>query len=326
MDNVGVVVIGRNEGDRLVACLNSLGSKFGKIVYVDSNSDDGSVESAEELGAITVQLGSQANFTAARARNAGLRRLLEVSPNTIYVQFIDGDCELDSAWIHVAVGFLENNRQVGVAAGRRREKFPDRSIFNRLCDLEWNTDVGNASACGGDFMARVEAIESVGGFNADLIAGEEPELCHRLRKKGWLIYRIDADMTRHDAAIYRITQWIKRSTRAGYAYASSGALHCWDGRRFLLRENLSILTWAALVPFACGLLSFLAWPWGLFSFAIFPIQLARMTIKGLAKHDFATAMPYAFFNLLGKWPEFLGQLRFVIDAVGGFQKRIIEYK
>ena len=36
---------------------------------------------------------------------------------------------------------------------------------------------------------RVEAFEAVGGYRAQLIAGEEPELCVRLREIGWKIWR-----------------------------------------------------------------------------------------------------------------------------------------
>ena len=52
-----------------------------------------------------------------------------------------------------------------------------------LCDIEWNTPTGEAKACGGDFMIRKKAFKQVGGFNDTVIAGEEPELCYRLKKR-----------------------------------------------------------------------------------------------------------------------------------------------
>src|SRR6185437_8852333 len=93
----GVVAIGRNEADRLKQCLKSL-SQAAYVVYVDSGSSDGSVEFAELLGVDVVELDMARPFTAARARNAGFRRLRAIAPELKYVQFIDGDCELDSAW------------------------------------------------------------------------------------------------------------------------------------------------------------------------------------------------------------------------------------
>ena len=47
----GVVVIGRNEGERLVRCLQSLSQSRAPLVYVDSSSTDGSCEQAQRLGA-----------------------------------------------------------------------------------------------------------------------------------------------------------------------------------------------------------------------------------------------------------------------------------
>ena len=77
---------------------------------------------------------------------------------------------------------------------------PEASVYNRLCDFEWDTPVGDAEACGGDFLARAAAFGSVGGFDERMIAGEEPELCYRLRRGGWRIHRADHAMTLHDAA------------------------------------------------------------------------------------------------------------------------------
>ena len=93
----GIVVIGRNEGERLKRCLQSL-PKSAPVVYVDSGSTDGSDLWAREFGAELVRLDPATPFTAARARNAGFRRLTEITPHTSFVQFVDGDCELAGDW------------------------------------------------------------------------------------------------------------------------------------------------------------------------------------------------------------------------------------
>jgi hypothetical protein len=46
--------------------------------------------------------------------------------------------------------------------GRRRERFPEASVYNRLCDLEWDTSIGEARSCGGDFLARAGAFRDAG--------------------------------------------------------------------------------------------------------------------------------------------------------------------
>ena len=166
-----------------------------------------------------VELDLSRPFTAARARNAGFARLEEIDADIRFVQFIDGDCELVDGWLAKAGRVLEERPEVAVVCGRRRERFPERSIYNRLADIEWNSPLGEVKYCGGDAMVRVEAFRQVGGFNPDLIAGEEPELCVRLRQNGGVILRIDAEMTLHDMAMTRFGQWWKRRPGcSGFAY------------------------------------------------------------------------------------------------------------
>src|SRR5690349_18516545 len=98
---LGVVAIGRNEGERLRLCLESLirSATVRGDVYVDSGSTDGSVALAQSLGVDVVHLDLTEKFTAARARNAGWRRLVQLYPDIRYVQFVDGDCEVVEGWL-----------------------------------------------------------------------------------------------------------------------------------------------------------------------------------------------------------------------------------
>lgn len=161
------------------------------IVYVDSGSTDGSQAAARAHGAAVIDLDVKAApFTAARARNAGFAHLKRLEPDVKFVQFIDGDCVLDEDWLAIALQTLEAQADVAAVCGRRREIEPERSIYNALCNVEWNTPVGEALAFGGDVMIRSEAFIAVRGFNDALIAGEEPELALRLREQGWRILRL----------------------------------------------------------------------------------------------------------------------------------------
>ena len=189
-----IVVIGRNEGERLRRCLDSCAGA-GLRVYVDSNSADGSRELARAKGVETVELDLSRGFTAARARNAGFARLRELRPDLQVVMFVDGDCEIAPDWIPAALALLRSRPDVVAVCGRRRERFPQASVYNRLCDIEWNTPVGEARAFGGDVVVRASALAAAGGYRDDLIAGEEPELCVRLRAAGGKIWRLDQDMT-----------------------------------------------------------------------------------------------------------------------------------
>src|SRR5204863_8125599 len=126
---LAVVVIGRNEGGRLRRCFASVCGPDTAVVYVDSGSTDGSIALARAMGIEVVELDLRVPFTAARARNAGWQRV-----QADCVQFVDGDCELRSGWLAAAQEHLRTHPEAGAVAGRLRERHPERSIYNRLCD------------------------------------------------------------------------------------------------------------------------------------------------------------------------------------------------
>ncbi|OGT91768.1 MAG: glycosyl transferase [Gammaproteobacteria bacterium RIFOXYD12_FULL_61_37] len=324
MNAIGLVAIGRNEGERLRLCLASAAGRVDWLVYVDSGSTDGSVALARSLGAEVVELDLSIPFTAARARNAGFRRLHELAQGLAYVQFVDGDCELIEGWLARAAAFLEDHGDVAVACGRRRERFPERSIYNLLCDREWDTPVGEASACGGDALMRTDAFEAAGGYRESLIAGEEPELCLRLRAQGWRIWRLEAEMTLHDAAMARFGQWWRRSLRAGHAFAEGAWLHGRSPERHWVRESLSAWLWGAIIPLVTlGAVSLFGSK-GLLLAGIYPWQILRLALRG--GYSWRVNVWRALFLVLGKFSEVAGQLWFLQNRIRGRKARLIEYK
>lgn len=324
LSKAGIVAIGRNEGVRLKRCLESVAGTAGCVVYVDSGSTDGSVEMARAMGVDVIALDLRVPFTAARARNEGFRRLREVAPDMAYVQFVDGDCEIIPDWIEAAVAFLDARPDVAVVCGRLRERYPERSIYNMLCDIEWDTPVGEAWGCGGIALVRTDAFEKASGYRADLIAGEEPELCVRLRAAGWRIWRLDQEMALHDAAITRFSQWWKRSQRAGYAFAEGAALHGAPPERHWVRESRSAWFWGLAIPLVTLGASFWIGAWALVLLLVYPLQVLRLFFGGnRSPHD---NFWRALFLVLGKFPEMLGQATFIANRFFGNRSRLIEYK
>lgn len=324
MVSVGIVAIGRNEGERLRKCLKSVVGLAGKVVYVDSGSTDGSVDMARALGVEVVELDMTAPFTAARARNEGFECLRETAPELAYVQFVDGDCEVVPGWLGAAVRFLDEHADVAVVCGRRRERYPDRSVYNMLCDIEWDTPVGEAKASGGDAMMRADAFERVGKYRDGLIAGEEPELCVRLRAAGWKIWRLGEEMTLHDAAITRFAQWWKRTLRSGYAYAEGAHLHGAPPERHRVKESRRVWIWGLVIPVVTVSLAIWLWVWGVTMLLIYPAQIIRLALCGTrsARENWW----WALFLVLGKFPEAMGQLSFLYNRLAGKTARLIEYK
>lgn len=331
MDKIGVVVIGRNEGERLVRCLESILKQISQnmpVVYVDSGSTDDSVSMAQSIGIHVVELDLSTPFTMARGRNTGFYYLMNIEPDLEYVQFIDGDCELCCGWLERGLDALLQDSALAIVCGQRHERYPDASPYNRLADMEWNTLIGEAKACGGDFIARVEAIKQVDGFNPSLICGEEPEMCIRLRQQGWKILRVDSDMTLHDAAITHFNQWWKRSLRGGWYIAEGRSMYGHTTEAYQVREANSGWLWGLIIP---SLMIGLAWPthgWSAllilsYVYLMIKIYRYRRQIYGdMPDH----ARIYAFFCVLSKMPQMIGQLKYQISRWFKQPAKLIEYK
>lgn len=322
LDKLGVVVIGRNEGERLTRCLQSLNPAELPVVYVDSGSADGSIENAGSLGAIVASLDMSKPFTAARARNTGYAVLKEHEPLVENVQFVDGDCILASEWVSTASKFLSDHSRVAAVCGRRREINPDLSIYNWICDVEWATPIGESDACGGDILMRTVAFESCGGYRESLVAGEEPELCFRLREAGWKIWRIDAEMTLHDAAITRFSQWWKRSLRTGYGMMDVATLHFSLRSGIWVRECLRAILFGGFLPliFVGGML----FPTLFLIALVYPLQVLKIAYrKGI--HN-PKSWKYALIMTVSKFAEFTGIVKFTLDKLKHKRPQIIEYK
>lgn len=327
--SLGVVVIGRNEGDRLEACLESL-SKAPLLIYVDSGSTDGSLQIAQKKGVAAKSLPSDTPFTAARARNSGIRRLISRQNDLEFIQTVDGDCTIAPEWFEIAVSFLRANPAVSTVFGRLRERNPDASVYNRVCDDEWNVRIGEAESCGGIALHRANALIATGSFDESLVAGEEPDLCLRLKNAGWSVWRIDAEMGTHDAAILRFGQWWRRSVRAGFAYAE----HIWRHRSKSLStwkaQVVRFTVWGIVWPIAIVslLLAFAAfgWPltWPLFLLFAYPLQFFRIWYRERERQ--ALAMKLASLAVIGKFAEAHGALKFLSLALINRSSKIIEYK
>lgn len=315
---IGIVVIGRNEGPRLLACLATV-PRTHTVIYVDSASTDGSASLARGAGIETLELSTDTPLSAARARNAGIKALMRSSPAPEFIQTLDADCTLDSDWLAFGTLVFDADETIAVVAGRLRERHPERSIFNRLCDDEWNAADGEAAECGGVALWRADAIIDAGLFDETLHAGEEPELCHRLRVRGQRVWRTRRLMGTHDANLLAFSSWARRMFRSGFSFAHLVAHAGADGEAHWRREVYRIVGWGLVVPAMAvlGLLTGAQWlvlaclgGWGLL--------IARMTLRGFtAGQDLAWAAQSSVLNLVGKFYQLGGVVRFWTDRYRG---------
>jgi GT2 family glycosyltransferase len=312
---LGIVVIGRNEGPLLSKCLESVSSSGCDIVYVDSGSSDGSPQLAAEITPLVHELAKGMPFSAARARNEGLDVLLSHNPNITYVQFVDGDCEIHKNWLDEGLEGLRDNEKCAGICGHLREKFPDKNVYHKMCSIEWNDPVGENVDCGGIAMFRVAAFQEVGGFDSSIRAGEEPELCLRLRKAGYFVRKIDKEMGSHDANINNFAQQLARTRMTGYAYTTGFLKHGSFFGGYRHREVMRIIFWAFLIPLSIITLAiFIHWS-ALLLLALYPLQIVRVSnrTKRVRKLDSATARWHAVITVMGKFAEFQGMLAALRD-------------
>ena len=328
---LSVVIIGRNEGARLTRCLESVtrmrwfdGSV--EVVYVDSQSTDGSPEVAASFGARVVGL-SEGRPTAARGRNAGWR--VATAP---LVLFLDGDTILDAAFAEKAARAMATHLDVAVVWGHRREISTSDSVFNRVLDLDWIYAPGVTDFCGGDALMKRSVLEDVGGYDETLIAGEEPEMCRRMRAAGVKILHIDEPMTGHDMAMTRWSQYWKRAFRAGYAYAEVSsrfrgtASPFWeeDARRNRVRGSVLLLAPLAALVISLAEHSFLPAVLAAVAFAALVLRSARKA--AWKSNSWTTRLLYGLHSHVQQIPILFGQIRYFLDRKHGRRQQLIEYK
>ena len=327
---LSVVVIGRNEGERLRRCFEAVlamerGGWALEVIYVDSGSTDGSLALAESLGVRTLALRAE-RPTAALGRNAGWR-----AASSEIVLFLDGDTVLQPAFVIDSLPEF-SRPQVAVVWGHRREMHPERSLYNRVLDLDWIYRPGLTQFCGGDALFRRSALESVGGFDETLIAGEEPELCRRLLAHGCQILHVDRPMTGHDLAMTRWSQYWRRATRAGHAYAEVAERFAATGEPFwsdeVRRTRTRALTLMGLALFGLvGSVVLLSWwPFGIVLLLLTALVLRTAWKARWKSNDSVALVLYGMHSQLQQIPIYVGQRQFWRNRRAGLRAGLMEYK
>ncbi len=326
---LSVVVIGRNEGPRLVRCLESVRSMDDpgggvEVIYVDSASTDGSREAAHAMGARVVSVTSP-RPTAAMGRNAGWR-----TSTGRFVLFLDGDTILHPGFVEESLPDFESD--TAVVFGNRREIRPEASIYNRVLDLEWISPPGIADFCGGDALMRREALEAVQGYDETLIAGEEPQMCRRMRELGWKILHVDRPMTGHDLAMTRWSQYWRRGVRTGYAYAEVSErfrgtrLPFWEAEARHNRKHALAQAGLLALALLASIFWRTAWPVALLLVGFLLLSLRTAGKAAWKSPSLATRFLYGMHSHLQQASIYVGQLEYWRDRRNGRTRGLIEYK
>jgi cellulose synthase/poly-beta-1,6-N-acetylglucosamine synthase-like glycosyltransferase len=330
---IAVVIIGRNEGERLRACLNSVLAmnyprNLVEVLYVDSSSTDSSVALARSLGVKTILLDGPT--TAARGRNAGWTQT-----EAPFILFLDGDTLLHPDFVPSALAHFADpvhTQPLAGVYGNRRETRTADSIYNALFDLDWNAGTGYSLFFGGDALVRRDALAAVGGYNPLLIAGEEPDLCRRMRGLGYRILHVDEPMTLHDLAMFTLAQYWRRSVRTGYAYAEISAKYARTEDPLWSAESRSNITrglfWLSgpVLALVLSLLVHSVAPLALFLVAAFILFARTAARAGRKTRSLKLLLAYSLHSHLQQIPILFGQIRYRNQRRKGGNAAIIEYK
>lgn len=218
MKELSVVIIGRNEAGRLQKCFDSVSPlDAGECIYVDSGSSDNSVEIAQNAGARIIKLEGP-EYSASKARNRGWKQA-----KGEWILFVDGDSEITADIVLEGIKFLQANPRTAVICGETRERYPDKSFYQGMSDIDNAQCTKGLEYCGGNAVIRAAALKEVNGYDEKILAGEEPEMCQRMYLKGWKTKRIPAVMAWHDLEMDSFRQYWLRNVRTGMAYAAVAA-------------------------------------------------------------------------------------------------------
>jgi GT2 family glycosyltransferase len=294
------------------------------VVYVDSCSQDNSVQQARELTPHVLVLDNPELLSAARARNEGAQYVFKELPDTKYLQFIDGDTVIDSEWLKHGIALLEQRPGVGATFGSLRELNPDFSIYNRMCDAEWDpASEGEASHCGGNMLVSREVFEAIGGYRSHIIDSEDIDLGERIRAAGHSIWFLIVPMGKHDVAISKFSQWWRRAVRNGHGLAQLADTHGRAGDRSRIIAVVKTLIWGLALP-AAALVSLFWWPRISLLFLVPYLALALRMFSRSARKPFD--LVYALFTALVKIPLSYGILKYGWRKVRRVDPKLIEYK
>jgi GT2 family glycosyltransferase len=179
--SIGFVIPVRNDATRLRRCLESIVRSAGnepiQIVVADNGSEDASAEVAERAGAKVLSIPRR---SVGELRNAAAAHV--TAP---LVAFVDADHLIDPGWTAAAIDIFRDP-QISAAGApysaaddanwvqRAYARF--RPVVNTVGPTEW---LGS-----GNLAVRRDAFERVNGFDTELEACEDVDLCNRLRASG----------------------------------------------------------------------------------------------------------------------------------------------
>lgn len=231
--NIQIVVPVLNDVKRLRVCVLSLAKQLevSRIIVVDNGSTDGSAELARSLNCQTIV---QKGLKVGALRNRGVEMC-----SGEYIVFVDSDHEVTAGWLEAGVCILEQDRTI-VATGAHYLPPPDGTWVQKTWAIHRlrGEDRGDVDWLGsGNLFVRREDFLKVGGFNEELVAAEDVDLCHRLRTQlGGRIVHDSRTANIHHGEPKNLRVFFKKELWRG-----SSGLKAWKSQGFPLRDLPSFI-------------------------------------------------------------------------------------
>lgn len=241
---VSVVVIGRNEGKRLVNCLQSVHHVLSdfehELIYVDSHSSDDSIMRAKDEGARCYMPRSKAT-TAALGRDIGMREA-----KGQYILFLDGDMTLEAGFTQSAIDTIVRSSCAGVCGIRKDIYYRDGVQTGENANYYQCDQIRVAPEFGGAVLLKRDALLACGGWACDVETCEEAELHARLQMHGLTVIEIPQPMIVHHDCVQgnRSSIGIVLSRRRlGHGQALRHAIEAGSVRSLFVREKRMFSLW-----------------------------------------------------------------------------------
>jgi glycosyltransferase involved in cell wall biosynthesis len=255
MCTVSVIVIGRNEAQRIERCLRSVFASLKsrddcEVIYVDSASEDDTVAIASRFPIRILQLRQSWKLSPSAGRYIGYQHA-----RGKYLLFVDGDSLLFKRWLGKACEYLEQNPACGGVGGIMHQAYLSRSgtciaVVKNYFSQNPAAPVQAAMSLSGIAMYRKDAMKKAGTFNPFLTTGEECELALRIRNVGYSLARIYEPMcVTYSSPRETVCEIMRRSRSKLYDYGTT-LRYCLKngcGLRFSIEQMSFVYVFVAFI-------------------------------------------------------------------------------
>lgn len=270
MDEVCIVIKALNEEGKIAktiqSAIDSMSEIRGRVILADSLSSDNTVNIAKNFGIEIVQL----KYGSERSCGIGPQLGFQIVDSE-FVYILDGDMELDSKFLLIALQKLKSDPRLGGVAGLVEEMNVDNYTFKNRKLLNRERTVGNCDHLAMGGLYRCSAIREVGYFsNRNLHAFEELDLGLRLSSIGWTLERLPVLAVRHYGHEDDSVQLMMNRWNSGYLKGSGELLRSalWENYFLSVALHLKHLLFVSSVWVASLLIALLShWGAGLIGLA-----------------------------------------------------------